>query len=98
VITIHLHPAARRELNRAVDWYIQEASKQIAAGLLEDFEHLLSLIQTHPKIGAAGNSGIRKLTFKRYPYTLVYRLSGERVEILACAHYSRYPEYWTGRL
>lgn len=98
MIAIRLHPAARRELHRAVDWYIQEASKQVAAGLLEDFEHLLSLIRKHPQVGSAGKFGARKLVFKRYPYTLVYRVKGEVVEVLACAHHSRYPEYWTGRL
>lgn len=89
---------ARRELHRAIDWYIQEAGKRIAAGFLDDFEQLRSLIREHPHIGSAGKSGVRKLVFKRYPYTLVYRLKGDTAEIVALAHHSRHPEYWTGRL
>ena len=95
---VRLHPAARRELHRAVDWYIREAGKRIAAGLIDDFDQLQSLIREHPHIGALGKSDTRRLMFKRYPYTLVYRLHGDVAEVLAFAHHSRRPEYWTGRL
>lgn len=95
---IRLHPAAKAELRQAVEWYVREASKQIAAGLVDDFDHLQSLIREHPHIGALGKPGVRKLVFKRFPYTLVYRLRGEIAQVLAVAHHSRYPEYWTGRL
>lgn len=94
---IRLHPAARKELDRAIDWYIQEAGMRVAAGLFDDFDHLQALIKDRPQIGALGKSGARKLVFRRYPYTLVYRLQGNTGVILAIAHHSRRPEYWTGR-
>lgn len=94
---IRFHPAAGKELNRAVDWYIQEAGQRIAAGLVEDFNHLLALIQDHPQIGVLEKSGARKLVFRRYPYTLVYRVQDSAIVVLAVAHHSRRPEYWTGR-
>ena len=94
---VRLHPAAAKELDRALDWYIQEAGQRIAAGLIEDFDHLLVLIQDHPQIGALEKSGARKLVFRRYPYTLVYRVRDSSVIILAVAHHSRRPEYWAGR-
>jgi plasmid stabilization system protein ParE len=97
VISIHLHPAARRETRRAFDWYLQEAGPHIAAGFLDDFEHTLALLKNHPEIGETGGSNTRRLTFQRYPYTVVYRLKGETLEIVATAHHSRHPEYWVGR-
>lgn len=98
MIEIRLHPAARRELHRAIDWYVQEAGKSIAANLIEELEHLQTLICAHPQIGALDSSGIRKLVFKRFPYTLFYRLKANTAEVVAMAHHSRHPEYWTGRL
>lgn len=98
MITIRLHTAVRRELHRAIDWYVQEAGRSIAASLLEDFEHLQTLIREHPQIGAPDSHGMRKMVFKRFPYTLIYRLKGDTAEILAVAHHSRHPEYWSGRL
>ncbi|MGB4913419.1 MAG: type II toxin-antitoxin system RelE/ParE family toxin [Candidatus Dechloromonas phosphoritropha] len=98
MIAARLHPAARRELHRAFEWYVQEASSRIAAGFLDDFEHSLALLKTHPQIGETGRSMTRRLVFKSFPYTLVYRLKDTMAEIVAIAHHSRYPEYWAGRL
>lgn len=97
MIAIRLHPAARREVRRAFDWYLQEAGQRIATGFLDDFEHTLSLLKAHPEIGEPGSSNTRRLIFQRYPYTAVYRLKGESLEIVAIAHHSRQPEYWAGR-
>jgi len=97
VICIRLHPAARREIRRAFEWYLQEAGQRIAAGFLDDFEQTLTLLRTHPAIGEPGGSNTRHLIFQRYPYTVVYRRRDEALEIVAIAHQSRQPEYWAGR-
>lgn len=98
MISIRLHPAAQREIRRAFDWYLQEAGKRIAAGFFDDFEQTLALLKNHPEIGEPGGSYTRRLIFQRYPYTVVYRLKDEALEIVATAHHSRQPEYWAGRL
>lgn len=98
MIPIRLHPAARREIRRAFEWYLQEAGPRIATGFLDDFEHTLALLKNYPEIGEPGGSNTRRLIFQRYPYTVVYRLKGETLEIAAIAHHSRHPEYWVGRL
>ena len=98
MIFTHLHPAARREIRRAFGWYLQEASARIAAGFLDDFEDTLALLKTHPEIGEPGGSNTRRLIFQRHPYTVVYQLKGDTIEIVAIAHHSRQPEYWAGRL
>lgn len=97
MIAIRFHPAARREILRAFDWYRQEASSLVAAGFLDDFEQTLLLLKRHPEIGEAGSSRTRRLVFQRYPYTVVYRLTGETLEIVAIAHHGRQPEYWARR-
>jgi toxin ParE1/3/4 len=97
LISNRLHPAARREVRRAFEWYLQEAGPRIAAGFLDDFEHTLKLLKDHPEIGEPGGSATRRLIFQRHPYTVVYRLKDESLEIVAVAHHSRRPEYWAGR-
>lgn len=98
MISARLHPAARREIQRTFEWYLREGGPRVAAGFLEDFEHTLTLLKTHPEIGETGGSNTRRLIFQRYPYTAVYRLRGNTLEIVAVAHHSRHPEYWAGRL
>lgn len=97
MIAIRFHPAARREILRAFDWYRQEASPLVATGFLDDFEQALTLLKRHPEIGEPGSSRTRRLVLQRYPYTVVYRLAGETLEIVAIAHHSRQPEYWARR-
>ena len=94
---IELHPAARRELQLAVDWYIAEAGKPTAARFIAEFEHLQALIRENPDVGAPGKPGSRRFIFRHFPYTLAYRTRGDLIEILALAHHSRQPDYWMGR-
>ena len=95
---IALHPAARRELHLAIDWYIAEAGNTVAARFVDDFAHLKSLISANPHLGAPGKAGSRRLMFRHFPYTLVYRIRVASVEVLAIAHHSRRPDYWAERM
>lgn len=92
-----LHPAARRELHRAVEWYAREAGKSVAAELVAELVHLQALIERQPLIGTRHPAGFRKLVFRRFPFSLVYRQRGEAIEVLAVAHHSRLPDYWANR-
>ena len=57
----------------------------------------VNLAATQPGIGSPGPLDTSRLYFKRFPYTLVFRLQGDVVRVLAIAHQSRAPEYWVGR-
>ena len=94
---VELHPAARVELLRAVEWYITEADKIIAARFIAEFEQLESMIRDNPQVGAPGQTHSRRLIFRRFPYSLVYRIHGNVIQILALAHHSRRPDYWISR-
>lgn len=39
----------------------------------------------------------RKFPFGQFPYTLVYRIEGPVIHVLALMHQSRMPDYWIGR-
>lgn len=83
MISVRLHPAARREIRRAFEWYLQEAGPRIATGFLDDFEHTLALLKNHPEIGEPGTSNTRCLIFQRYHHlhrglSVERRLAGNR--------------------
>jgi toxin ParE1/3/4 len=94
---VQFHPAAQQELQEAFEWYQHHAGPRIAGHFLDEVEEALSLLKNHPEIGESGCSHTRRLIFQRYPYTLVYRLKGETLEIIAIAHHRRRPTYWAGR-
>ncbi len=51
-----------------------------------------SLLETLPP-----EEGVRRLLLKRFPFSIVYEIGDEEVQILAVAHGRRRPGYWKGR-
>jgi DNA replication protein DnaC/plasmid stabilization system protein ParE len=42
--------------------------------------------------------GTRRIVFPRFPFSLIYRLRNEQVQVVAVAHQSRRPGYWKERV
>jgi len=92
-----VHPAARREIESAFAWYCIEAGHTMATRFVDELDHLQRMLLEHPQIGEKRRGGTRRVIFSRFPYTLVYRIHGDLLQIIALAHQNRAPEYWVGR-
>lgn len=92
-----VHPAARGEIESAFTWYRIEAGQTTATRFVDELDHLQRMLLEHPQIGEKGRGGTRRVIFIRFPYTLVYRIHGDLLQIIALAHQNRAPEYWVGR-
>lgn len=90
-------PAARRELLEAGQWYLADGGKAVAEQFEGAVERALRLLQFMPKLGRPSYPGVRTWALKRFPYTLVYRVEGELITVIAVAHQSREPGYWRDR-
>jgi len=55
------------------------------------------LATEQPGIGVPGLQGTVRLYFKRFPYTLIFRIQESTVRVIAIAHQSRRPAYWAGQ-
>jgi len=58
----------------------------------------IAAIGTSPRTWPRYGSRARRYVFPRYPFSLVYILRGEDIEIVAVAHGRRRPGYWRSRL
>jgi plasmid stabilization system protein ParE len=58
---------------------------------------VVGLAAEQPGIGSPGSHKTVRLYLKRFPYTLIFRVQGESVRVIAIAHHSRHPGYWAGR-
>ena len=96
LLSVQFHSAARRELRSAVEYY-DERVPSLGDELLVEVESLLQQIQEYPQIGSLHEAGTRRLVVRRFPYSIVYRIQGERVVIVALAHHRRRPGYWHRR-
>lgn len=94
---VTFHPNARAELLAATNWYEQEAGRDQAADFRLSAQRVLTLLTAHPEIGTPALHGTRSTPMHRYPYSVIYRVAGDTLRILAIAHQSRRPMFWGGR-
>ncbi|MBI4664766.1 MAG: type II toxin-antitoxin system RelE/ParE family toxin [Verrucomicrobia bacterium] len=90
------HPEAREELWETVRYY---DSSGIGLGdeFVEEVAKSISRILAFPELWQPIAPGIRRCRTKRFPYGLVYKITGEGVLILAVMHLRREPGYWSHR-
>jgi toxin ParE1/3/4 len=93
-----LHPEAEEDLRNAAEFYRGRAGNSLSNSLLAEFEHSVSILLRRPELGSPWRGGgRRRYLMRRFPYSLVYTLSGEEISILAVAHHNRHPNYWGAR-
>ena len=79
------------------DWYIDQGANDAANAFFDDIEQSIRLLERHPRIGTSGVAGTRSLRLQTFPHSLVYRLTGEDIRVIAVAAHRRRPGYWLGR-
>ena len=93
---IRFHPAAADETEGAFRWY-QQRSPTAAAAFLIELERTLARIVEAPQLAAPGDHATRRVLLRRFPFAIVYRVTGEAIEVIAVAHGRRRPGYWRSR-
>lgn len=92
-----LHPEAEHDLREAAKFYRGKAGASLSQAFFAEFEHAISLLLEHPRLGSIWRFGRRRLLMRRFPYWVIYTLADDQVRILAVAHSSRRPGYWRWR-
>lgn len=96
-MSYEFHPEAELELDEAAAWYEAEVS-----GLGSDFgdevERVINILLDHPELGARVDKDLRHFVLRRFPFSVVYGVTGQLLYIVAIAHGSREPGYWKARL
>ena len=76
---------------------LNKADVVIYDALVGEFERSVHILLKHPGVGTAWHRSKRRFRMKRFPYSLIYTVSGEEIRILAVAHHARRPGYWRRR-
>jgi len=90
------HPKARDEFEKSAIFY---DGKFPGLGLVfvTEVEIAVSFALAHPDAGVKIFSEFRRIVVRRFPFSIVYRIKGEIVYIVAVAHQRRHPDYWRDR-
>ena len=70
---------------------------ELGLAFIAEFERALAVLSVHPNLGAPWRAIARRFPLRRFPYSVVYRINGEELRVIALAHQRRRPGYWSGR-
>ena len=88
--------AAEGDYTEALSWYA-ERSIDAAERFDREFDRALELIASDPERFPLCDQRHRYYLMRRFPYQVIYRSERERWVVIAVAHTSRKPRYWSSR-
>ena len=96
-MSYELHPEAELEVLEAASRYEAEVPG-LGERFGDEIERAIGLLLETPEIGAPVVGEIRHFVLSRFPFSIIYAVVPDMLYILAIAHHSRRPEYWSTRL
>jgi len=92
-----IHPEALLEAEAAIEWY-RDRSERAAIDFVTEVAVTIRRLSEHPAHFPVTELGVRSAILRRFPYAIVFRVTGRDVQVVAIAHSRRQPNYWKDRL
>ena len=93
---VKIHPFAELDLKETIDWYDLQR-ENLGNAFLSEVEKTLTRIQQNPKQFAQIRKDVRKAYLEPFPFTIVYSINHDTIEIYSFFHCSRNPLIWQKR-
>jgi plasmid stabilization system protein ParE len=95
---VRLHQLAVVEIDHEVDYY-ESRQPGLGAELEDEIDAVISLLLQFPEAAPQWKDRVdrRVAVLDRFPFTLPYQIVGDEIVVLALAHTSRKPGYWSRR-
>ena len=88
---LELHPLAREDIFRIVDYYKRASGTDLAEDFYSELRAYFDKAIDSPEGYAIRERDIRPGNLERFPFHFLYRISGDCVRVLAVRHHSRRP-------
>jgi toxin ParE1/3/4 len=95
-VDLRLHSAALAELRESADFY-KIRSPQAAQRFATAIDEAIKAIDVDPSLCVRVGTRERACRVKKFPFQIIFRVSGEILYIVAVAHAKRRPGYWKRR-
>lgn len=95
-----LRAKAANDTDEAITYYLEAASKRVAAGFIQELEQAYTQISRHPNIGSARYAyelnlpGLRTWPLGRYPYLIFYIETPSEIDVWRILHQQRSIPSW----
>jgi toxin ParE1/3/4 len=94
---VSISEEALAEIEESRAWY-RKRSQSAEAAFLHEVDHAIHLVAGAPRQWPLYLSGTRRYVFTTFPYSLVYLIDEDIVNVVAVAHDKRRPGYWRDRV
>lgn len=91
------HPEAELELAEAATFY-EAGLPGLGADFSDEVERVINVLLEHPELGTRTDDNLRHFILRRFPFSVVYAAAGQLLYVVAIAHGSRKPGYWSERI
>ena len=96
MIEIVICSAAQEEYAEALKWYL-EKNVDVAERFDAELARLIDIIASYPQRYPFCDERHQFCLMRRFPYQVIYRVDLDRAVVIAIAHTSREPNYWSSR-
>jgi plasmid stabilization system protein ParE len=96
-VKLVVQPEAEADIVDASIWYDRQ-SKIVRENFLSTLYATLNVIERHPLQYQTFFGQVRRVMVRGFPYALLYLVSDDVVNVLACFHTSRDPKRWQDRI
>jgi toxin ParE1/3/4 len=96
---LRFNELAAADVQAITRFYLRERL-DLAVSFIEQLSRSVSLLVENPELGRPLQQGYRRVTLKRFPYTVVYRVDRDAgtIRIVSVAHQRRRPGTWATRV
>lgn len=91
-----IHAEATLDLRLAARWY-EQRRRGLGVELVLAVDDAIATIVAAPQRWPVF-AGARRYILRRFPFSVIYRVVDERIQVVAVAHHSRRPVHWGRRL
>ena len=95
-LQITFRRAARAEFIEAAAWYEAQRTN-LGVDFIAEIERCIALASEQPQLYAVVEKNIRRVTARRFPFSIYFRAEARRIVVLAVFHGRRDPAIWKGR-
>jgi plasmid stabilization system protein ParE len=97
VLGYEYHPDAEAEYHAAIRYHTR-ISAELGMSFVSEVEKGVEQARLFPQIHRKINGDLRRVLTRRFSYSVIYEVRGDRIFIWAVSHTSRGPGYWKDRL
>jgi toxin ParE1/3/4 len=94
---LEFHPEVTNDIKGSYLWY-EDKLQGLGNRFLTELEDGYTAIQNFPDTWANFQYGFKRYILNKFPFSILYKVTEEKIVVVAVMHNSRKPNYWIDRI